>query len=73
MSQREAFELKGSLELNNSDGSMAMQNANVQVELAWAKFREALRDFVSVLERGSEQSSLSLRERRVSGALQSRE
>src|SRR5438552_11367848 len=45
--QREAFEFKRTLDLKNPDGSMAMQNANFQVELASTKFREALRDFVS--------------------------
>lgn len=49
--QREAFEFKRTLDPNNPDGSIAMQNANFQVELAAVKFRRALRDFVSSLAR----------------------
>jgi uncharacterized Zn finger protein (UPF0148 family) len=52
--QREAFELKRALAPNNPDGSMAMRNANFQVELAAAKYRQALRDFVSALARRSD-------------------
>jgi hypothetical protein len=50
----EAFEFKRTLDSNNPDGSMAMQNANFRVELASMKFREALRAFVSALARRSD-------------------
>ena len=48
--QREAYELKSSVEPNNPDGIMALQNANYQLELTAVKFRQALRDFVTALE-----------------------
>ena len=50
----EAFEFKRTLDPNNPDGSMAMQNANFQVELASTKYRAALRAFVSALARRSD-------------------
>jgi hypothetical protein len=49
-SRRVAFDFKRSLDQNNPDGSLAMQNANCQVELAAMKFRQALRDFVSTFD-----------------------
>ena len=49
--QRQALEFKRTLEPNNADGSMALQNANYQVELASVRFRKALRDFVTALGR----------------------
>ena len=52
--QREAWEIKRILSPNNPDGGMAMQNANFQVELTSTRFREALRDFVTALARGSD-------------------
>jgi uncharacterized Zn finger protein (UPF0148 family) len=47
--RREAFEFKRTLD--HPDGSIAMQNANFQVELTSTKFREALREFVTALAR----------------------
>jgi hypothetical protein len=49
--RQEAIELRHSLEPNNFDGNLAVHNANAQVELAAARFREALRDFVTALAR----------------------
>jgi hypothetical protein len=45
--QREAVALKHSCEQNNSDGSGALHNANLQLEKAAAKYDEALREFVA--------------------------
>ena len=52
--QRAALEFQRTLDPNNPDGSMAMQNANFQVELASTQFREALRRFVRALARRAE-------------------
>ena len=49
-----AFDIKRSLEPNNPDGSLAMQNAGYQVELAARDFREALREFVSAFDAPAE-------------------
>jgi len=45
--QREALALKHSLDQNNSDGSVALHNANLQLEKAAARYDEALRQFVA--------------------------
>jgi hypothetical protein len=45
--QREALALKHSLDQNNSDGSVALHNTNLQLEKAAAKYDEALRQFVA--------------------------
>ena len=45
--QREALALKHSLDENNSDGSVALHNANLQLEKAAARYDEALRQFVA--------------------------
>jgi hypothetical protein len=49
--QHAAIEFNRTLDPNNPDGSMAMQNANFQVELASTQYREALREFVTALAR----------------------
>jgi hypothetical protein len=45
--QREALVLKHSLDQGNSDGSVALHNANLQLEKAAARYDEALRQFVA--------------------------
>ena len=45
--QREALALKNGLDQNNSDGSMALHDANLQLEKTAAKYDEALREFVA--------------------------
>jgi hypothetical protein len=45
--QREALALKHSLDQNNSDGNVALHNANLQLEKAAARYDEALRQFVA--------------------------
>ena len=45
--QREALVLKHSLDQNDSDGSLALHNANLQLEKTAAKYDEALREFVA--------------------------
>jgi hypothetical protein len=45
--QREALALRHSLDQNNCDGSVALHNANLQLEKAAASYDEALRQFVA--------------------------
>jgi hypothetical protein len=45
--QLEASALGQSLDPGNPDGSMALRNANHQLELASARYEEALREFVA--------------------------
>jgi hypothetical protein len=45
--QLEASALGQSLDPGNPDGSMALRNANHQLELASARYEEALREFIA--------------------------